>query len=123
MEYFSYLAYDDPCRRGIAISMFAQCMKHAMNHFRESRVKKLMKEDVYAKVNEVVDQIYPHLEVLDGGPLRYGKGFKGLAYDSVDGKLDTAVEEAGRAVYAWLTKEQDPFSRLSASLQRQRDFL
>ena len=38
-------------------------------HFRESRVRIILKEEVYAKVKDVADEIFPHLETLDGGYL------------------------------------------------------
>ena len=87
LEYYSYLADDDPCRRGVALSMFAQCMKHAMNHFREERVKKILNKHIYEKVKKVVDDIYPSLEVLDGGGKRYSHGFQALGYE--DASKDT----------------------------------
>ena len=108
LEYYSYLADDDPCRRGVALSMFAQCMKHAMDYFRQERVKKVLDKTIYEKVKKVVDDIYPSLQVPDGGGRRYSRGFQALGYDdaSKDGK---EVEGAAKKVYEWLKSDQDPF--------------
>ena len=65
--YYSYLADCDGARQGVAISQFAQTMKHAITHFREKRVQHILKAEIYEKVKASADEIYPHLEVLDGG--------------------------------------------------------
>ena len=67
--YFSYLADSEPLRQGVALGQFAQTLKHAIMHFKESRVRIILKEEVYAKVKDVADEIFPHLETLDGGYL------------------------------------------------------
>ena len=53
VEYYSYLADTDPMRQRVALSQFAQCLKHAMDHFRESHVKAVMKDEAYAKVEKL----------------------------------------------------------------------
>ena len=109
VEYYSYLAALDPCQRGVSISLFAQSLKYAMDHFREQRVQHVMKPELYAAVKAVVDEIYPKLEVLDGGSKFQGAGFRGLAYDDRTRKAEDDVKRAAKDVYAWLQSPNDPF--------------
>ena len=109
LEYHSYLADKDPMRIGVGISQNAQCLKHAMEHFREQRMEQVLRPEIYSKVKAVVDEIYPKLELLDGGSQYSGGGFKSLGYTSRGSRDERAIEEAARGVYAWLGKESDAF--------------
>ena len=109
MEYYSYLADPDPMRKGVSISQFAQCLKFAMDHFREGRMQQVLKPESESKVKAVVDEIYPKLELLDGGSQYSGAGFKSLAYATRASRDERVVEQAARDVYAWLGREADPF--------------
>ena len=109
LEYHSYLADKDPMRIGVGISQNAQCLKFAMDHFRESRMEQVLKPEIYSKVKAVVDEIYPKLELLDGGSQYSGAGFKSLGYTSRASRDERAIEQAAREVHAWLGKDSDPF--------------
>ena len=109
-EFYSYLAHSDPVRQGVAISQCAQTLKHAIRHFRESRVKTILQESIYEKVKQVVDDLWPHLEVLDGGynqKARVG-GFAKLSRP-ISTKSEDAVDRACAKVHAWLSQPQDAF--------------
>ena len=109
--YHCYAADKDPSKRGIAISQFAQCLKYAIKHFREDRVKAILDPGVYEKVKNVVDGLYVHLEVLDGGA-GYGSakpaGFSSLGR-AMPVKQKESVHESAKAVYAWLGQASCPF--------------
>ena len=109
-EFYSYLAHPEAVRQGVAISQCAQTLKHAIAHFRESRVEHIMKQSIYAKVKQVTDEIYPHLEVLDGGYHYQGKG-SGFAKlgRTITTKSEEEVEVACKAIYGWLKKPDDAF--------------
>ena len=109
-EHYTYLAHCDPLRQGVAISQAAQALKHAISHFRQERVKAVLKPDIYEKVRKVVDEIYPHLEKLDGGYNVQGKkqGFHSLGRQATT-RTDAEVETAAKALYKWFKKEACPF--------------
>ena len=110
LEFYDYIAESSAVRRGVAISQFAQCMKHAMNNFREDRVKIVLRPEIYHRVKEVVDDIYPKLEVLDGGNLyKPNGGFNSLDYSGAAAKDEQQVEQASKYIYAWLNKKDDAF--------------
>ena len=71
--------------------------------------------EIYSKVKAVVDEIYPKLELLDGGSQYSGSGFKALSYANGGAKDERLIDQAARDVYAWLGKEADPFPCLSAN--------
>ena len=108
-EFYSYLADDDAVRQGVAISQFAQTILHAMRQFREDRVRIILKDEIYKKVKAVVDELYPHFEVLDGGQRGgIGGGFGKLS-KTVIAKDEGQVDSAAKAIYEWLQKPSDPF--------------
>ena len=110
LEYYHYIAETDKARQGVAISQFAQTMKHAIHHFREDRVRLALRPEIYEKVKQTVDDIYPKLEILDGGNLyRPKNGFASLDYSSATAKDDNHVEEAAKYIYDWLNKKNDAF--------------
>ena len=51
-QYHSYLANPDKVRQGVAISQFAQTLKHSIRHFREGRMKLIMKPEFYEKIEK-----------------------------------------------------------------------
>ena len=86
------------------MSLFAQTMKHSINHFREERVQRRFEDGPYQKIKAICDELYPHLEVLDGAmvrppPLRCAPTYK----------PDNDVTESATCVYNWLKKPTDPF--------------
>ena len=109
-EFYSYLAHADPVRQGVAISQCAQTLKHAIRHFREGRVQLILQPSIYQKVQKVADELWPHLEVLDGGynQKRLAGGFAKLSRP-ITTKSEEEVDKACCAVYAWLTKATCPF--------------
>ena len=109
-EFYSYLAHPDPVRQGVAISQCAQVLKHAIAHFRESRVEHIMKQSIYKKVKQQTDAIFPHLEVLDGGYHQNGKtsGFAKLGR-TITTRTEEEVEAACKAIFEWLKKDEDAF--------------
>ena len=110
LEFYDYVAASDPVQKGVSMSQFAQCTKHAINHFREERMKIVLKPEIYEKVKAVVDDIYPSLEILDGGSQHKGHGgFSSLAYSAAEGKNEEQVTQAAKDIYAWLKKKDDPF--------------
>ena len=72
-------------------------------------MQQVLKPEIYSKVKAVVDEIYPKLELLDGGSQYSGAGFKSLAYATRASRDERVIEQAARDVYAWLGKEADPF--------------
>ena len=106
-EYHTYLADPDPLRQGVAISQFAQSMKHAILHFREERVACVLKADVYKKVKEVADEIYPHVVFLDGGYHCTTGGIASLRR-TIDVKSERDVEKSAEVIYDWLKRKQCP---------------
>ena len=72
-------------------------------------MEQVLRPEIYSKVKAVVDEIYPKLELLDGGSQHSGGGFKSLGYTSRGSRDEGAIEQAAREVYAWLGKEQDAF--------------
>ena len=109
-EFYSYLAHPESARQGVAISQCAQTLKHAISHFKESRVHLILKDSVYTKVQESIDSISPHLEVLDGGYNYQGRGggFARLGR-TITVKSDEDVAKSSKALYEWLSKPQDAF--------------
>ena len=88
----------------------AQTLKHAISHFRESRVKQILEDNIYERVKKVADALYPHVEVLDGGSSykSKGPGFAKLV-NPISTKKESEVEEACKFVYDWLKKPNDAF--------------
>ena len=119
-EFYSYLAHPEAVRQGVAISQCAQTLKHAIAHFRESHVEHIMKQSIYVKVKQVTDEIYPHLEVLDGGYHQQGKG-SGFAKlgRTITTKTEEEVEVACKAIFAWLKNRTMPFVPICRSCQEQ----
>ena len=109
-EFYSYLAHSDHVRQGVAISQCAQTLKHAIRHFREGRVQLILQQSIYEKVKKVTDELWPHLEVLDGGynQKRTAGGFAKLSRP-ISTKSEEDVDKACRAVHAWLSQSMCPF--------------
>ena len=114
VTHHSHFADADPYRQGIAISLFAQLMKHVCDKFRSDRVKHILRADLYARIKVVVDEHYPHFDILDGGPLRrVVRGSKQLRASSL--KPINDVEVAVKSVVHWLSKEKDPLRGFMAA--------
>ena len=114
VTHHSHFADADPYRQGIAISLFAQLMKHVCDRFRSDRIKHILRAELYAKIKIVVDELYPHFDVLDGGPLRrVVRGSKQLRASSL--KPINAVELAVKEVVQWLSKDKDPLQGFMAA--------
>ena len=114
VTHHSHLADSDPYRQGIAISLFAQLMKHVCDKFRSDRIKHMLQAELYARIKVVVDELYPHFTVLDGGPLRrVMRGSKQLRASSL--KPINDVEVAVKNVVHWLSKEKDPLRGFMAA--------
>ena len=110
----SYLCDEKPERVGVAISQFAQTLKHAIQHFREGRVQACFSEPMIAKVKAVVDPLYEHLEVLDGGALRT-RGFAALSQGPPNRSIDE-IKTSAAYVYNWLKQERCDFRSYLARL-------
>ena len=106
-EAFSNLAMADEYRQGVGISQFAQTVKHAIEAFRQGRMKAIIKEDVYENVKKVTDDIYPALAMLDGGRTGYNHGFSALR--AMPGKSRDEVMTAAKKVTEWLSRSRCPF--------------
>ena len=109
----SYLCDGQPERVGVAISQFAQCLKHAIMHFREKRVQACFSEAMIAKVKDVVDPLYGHLDVLDGGALK-GKGFAALSTQKTPSMEE--INKSAEYVYRWLKQPTCDFRTYLARL-------
>ena len=61
-------------------------------------------------VRDVTDNIFPHLEVLDGGYRQHGRasGFAKLGR-TITTRTDVEVDASSKAIYEWLKKLEDPF--------------
>ena len=110
----SNLADSDPYRQGVSISLFAQLMKHVCDKFRSERIKAMLVPALYERIKIVVDELYPHFAVLDGGPLfRVTRGSRQLRASSLRPMND--VDLAVKAVVQWLRKEKDPLRGFMAA--------
>ena len=98
-EAFSNVAMPDEYRQGVGISQFAQTLKHAIEAFRQERMKAIIKEDVYEIVKTATDDIYPALVVLDGGRTASKQGFSSLR--AMPGKSRDEVITAAAARQLW----------------------
>ena len=111
-SYFSYLADPDRRKQGVAISQFAQVMKHAIDHLKRPRLKNMIKDDVYERIISKANIIYPHFEVLDGGSdywqqrgrtVHLSSGINRRPPKDVD-----AVTASAKAIHTWLMEPQCP---------------
>ena len=114
VTHHSHFADVDPYRQGIAISQFAQLMKHVCDRFRSDRIKHMLRPELYARIKVVVDELYPHFEILDGGQLRrVVRGSSQLRASSL--KPINDVEVAVKNVVQWLSKDKDPLRGFMAA--------
>ena len=110
----SNLADSDPYRQGVSISLFAQLMKHVCDKFRSERIKAMLVPALYERIKIVVDELYPHFEILDGGQLRrVVRGSSQLRASSL--KPINDVEVAVKHVVQWLSKDKDPLRGFMAA--------
>ena len=75
--------------------------------FRMPRMARMLKEEVYARIKEVADQLWPHLQTLDGGT-RHRPGSMAALTQEGPQHTETEVKDAVAAIHAWLLKPVCP---------------
>ena len=119
VEFFSELCDSEEGRHRIALSRLAEVLHASCTHYKEGRWATVVKEEVYTRVTDEIDELLPHLAILNrkgdargASSLRYGSGVAPIEVSPA------AVASAGKALYRFLTRDASAlrsFMALTAS--------
>ncbi|CAE7786778.1 unnamed protein product [Symbiodinium sp. CCMP2592] len=118
-QYHSHLCAptSDQWHIGTGISLTAAALVAAVKHFKSDNVKALIKDELYAKIEEEVTVMLPVFETLNLGKGSQDQRDTGTLRQAKSAKMSTPkpdvtepqVIKAAQDFHAWLSKEQSPF--------------
>ena len=118
-EAFSELCFQEPERRGVALSRLAEVMVTTIKRFTESEhFELIMKADIYQAAKAEALELLPHFQALCAGrgsvDLRSGS-IRSVAYYRPTA-APSDLGESSDKVFDWLSKTSSPFRSVVALL-------